>query len=89
MKNQILLVLAVFFIGLVNISAQEGESVGVTGGGVLVKGWTGKIDAKEQAAGLTLNSAKLVKEGKGPARYDRPGDDLLEPEKQSERRLHR
>lgn len=64
MKNQILLVLAVFFIGLVNISAQEGESVGVTGGGVLVKGWTGKIDAKEQAAGLTLNSAKLVKEGK-------------------------
>ena len=68
MKNQILITLflftCVFFIGLVNISAQEGESVGVSGGGVFVKGWTGKIDAKEQSAGMTLNNAKLVKEGK-------------------------
>src|SRR5437762_12384458 len=64
MKNQILLVLTIFFIGLVNISAQEGESTSVAGGGVLVKGWTGKIDAKEQAAGMTLNNAKLVKDGK-------------------------
>ena len=30
----------------------------------MVKGWTGQIDAKEQAAGLTLNSAKLVQDGK-------------------------
>ena len=68
MKNQILLtlflVLSVFFIGLTNIAAQEGPSLSVSGGGVLVKGWTGKIDVKEQAAGLTLNSAKLAKEGK-------------------------
>ena len=69
MKNQILLavflVFSVFVIGLGNISAQEGESVGVKDGGVLVKGWTGQVDAKEKAAGMTLNSAKLVKEGKG------------------------
>src|SRR4029450_2920642 len=69
MKNQIrltvFLALAVFFIGLVDIAAQEGESKGIAGGGVLIKGWTGKIDAKEETAGLTLNSAKLVKEGKG------------------------
>ncbi len=38
-------------------------SRGVEGGGVSVPGWTGKIDAKEEAAGLTLNSAKLVKDG--------------------------
>lgn len=67
MKDQILtsvlLLFAVFFIGLVNISAQGNESTTVSGGGVLVKGWTGKIDAKEQAAGMSLNSAKLVKEG--------------------------
>ncbi len=65
MKNQILLTLfLVFFAWSVNIAAQEkNDSVTVAGGGVLVKGWTGKIDAKEQAAGLTLNSAKLVKEG--------------------------
>ena len=65
MKNRFLLTLFfVFIIGLVNISAQEGESVGVVGGGVLVKGWTGQIDAKEKTAGLTLNSAKLAKDGK-------------------------
>ena len=67
MKNQILrslfLVFAVFFAWSADVSAQEGPSLSVAGGGVLVKGWTGKIDAKEQAAGLTLNSAKLVKEG--------------------------
>lgn len=68
MKDQALLTLfvafAVFFIGLSNISAQEGESVGIKDGGVLVKGWTGQIDAKEKTAGLTLNSAKFAKEGK-------------------------
>jgi hypothetical protein len=68
MKHRILLsvffVFTLFFIGPVNISAQEAESVGVKDGGVLVKGWTGKIDAKEATAGLSLNSAKLVKEGK-------------------------
>jgi len=38
-------------------------SRGVAGGGISVTGWTGKIDAKEETAGMTLNSAKLAKEG--------------------------
>jgi hypothetical protein len=38
-------------------------SRGVAGGGISVPGWTGKIDAKEETAGLTLNSAKLTKSG--------------------------
>ena len=38
-------------------------SRGVAGGGISVEGWTGKIDAKEAEAGMTLNSAKLSKEG--------------------------
>src|SRR4051812_31185127 len=65
MKRQIplIVVAAIFFVGLTNISAQDAPSTSVAGGGVLVKGWTGKIDAKEQTAGLTLNSAKLIKEG--------------------------
>src|SRR5436305_9795659 len=62
--NGVIFGFALFFIGLVQISAQEGESTTVAGGGVMVKGWTGKIDAKEAAAGMTLNSAKLVQEGK-------------------------
>jgi hypothetical protein len=62
--RSLLFVLAIFFIGLVKISAQEGDSKAVAGGGVMVKGWTGQIDAKEKAAGLTLNSAKLEQEGK-------------------------
>jgi len=69
MRHQILrtllLVVAVFIIGLADISAQEGDSKAVAGGGVSVPGWTGQIDAKEKTAGLTLNSAKFVKEGKG------------------------
>src|SRR5712692_1606091 len=44
-------------------AGQTDTSRGVTGGGVSVSGWTGKIDAKEEAAGMTLNSAKLVRDG--------------------------
>ncbi|MEO8433886.1 MAG: hypothetical protein ABI596_03255 [Pyrinomonadaceae bacterium] len=44
-------------------SAPMESTRGVAGGGVSVSGWTGKIDAKEETAGLTLNSAKLFKEG--------------------------
>lgn len=42
---------------------QMEASRGVAGGGISVPGWTGKIDAKEEAAGMTLNSAKLAKSG--------------------------
>src|SRR5215204_2691875 len=42
---------------------QMEASRGVAGGGISVAGWTGKIDGKEEAAGMTLNSAKLAKEG--------------------------
>jgi hypothetical protein len=68
MKDQLLrslfVVLTAIFIGLIQISAQEADSKPVAGGGILVNGWTGKIDAKEQTAGLTLNSAKLSQDGK-------------------------
>jgi hypothetical protein len=64
MKNKVvLLIVAVLFIGLVSVSAQEGPSTTVAGGGISVKGWTGQIDAKEATAGLTINSAKFSKEG--------------------------
>src|SRR5436190_3254730 len=46
--------------------SQEGQnetSRTVAGGGVSVSGWTGKIDAKEASAGMTLDSAKFAKEG--------------------------
>lgn len=45
-------------------SAPMEASRNVAGGGVSVPGWTGKIDAKEEAAGMTLNSAKLIKDDK-------------------------
>ena len=35
----------------------------VPGGGVSAPGWTGKIDANEEKAGQTLQSAKLAQEG--------------------------
>lgn len=62
------LVIALFAtlsIPIVNFSqtAQQDAARGVEGGGVQVAGWTGQIDAKEAQAGMTLNSAKLTKEG--------------------------
>ena len=57
--------LALLSVPTVNFS-QDGQmeaSKGVAGGGISVPGWTGKIDAKEEAAGMTLNSAKLAKQG--------------------------
>jgi hypothetical protein len=42
---------------------QMEASRGVAGGGISVSGWTGKIDAREEANGMTLNSAKFAKEG--------------------------
>ena len=42
---------------------QMEPSRGVADGGISVPGWTGKIDAKEELAGMTLINAKLAKEG--------------------------
>ena len=60
-----LALLAVMLLPHTNFSqgGQMETSRGVAGGGISVSGWTGKIDAKEEAAGLTLNSAKLAKDG--------------------------
>ncbi len=57
--------LTLVLVPTVNYSqgGQMEASRGVEGGGVSVPGWTGKIDAKEETAGLTLNSARFVKEG--------------------------
>jgi len=65
MKTRTLLIIVVVITGFANVFAQEeGASTKVAGGGVLVKGWTGKIDPKEQQAGLTLENAKLSEENK-------------------------
>jgi hypothetical protein len=46
--------------------ARSQDSVrAVAGGGVLVPGWTGTIDAREEKAGQTLANAKLAAEGSG------------------------
>lgn len=61
-----LVLLAVLAVPSTHFSqgGQGDSSKGVAGGGISVPGWTGKIDAKEAAAGLTLESAKLEKDGK-------------------------
>jgi hypothetical protein len=45
--------------------APADAGIAVAGGGISVPGWTGKIDANEEKAGLVLNSAKLAPEGTG------------------------
>jgi len=47
----------------VNAQGQGETSRSVSGGGISVPGWTGKIDAKEEASGKTLNDAKLAQDG--------------------------
>jgi|SRR5689334_17994825 len=61
-----LVLLAVLVVPSTHFSqgGQTEVSKGVSGGGISIPGWTGKIDAKEAAAGLTLDSAKLEKDGK-------------------------
>ena len=54
--------LALVLFSSVAVAAQgqgDGARV-VSGGGISVPGWTGKIDANEEKAGLTLNDAKLA-----------------------------
>jgi hypothetical protein len=58
-----LLALTIIPIGIFSQATQMETSRGVAGGGISVPGWTGKIDAKEAEAGLTLASAKFAKEG--------------------------
>jgi hypothetical protein len=56
---------ALLSVPSVNFSqgGQMEASRGVAGGGISVPGWTGKIDVKEELAGMTLMSAKLAKDG--------------------------
>jgi hypothetical protein len=53
-------------VGGTMLTAQFGDPDRVVpGGGVLVKGWTGKIDASSAKQGRVLNDAKLAQEGEG------------------------
>ena len=45
------------------LRAQDEQSRAVPGGGISVPGWTGKIDAKAEQAGQSINDAKLSKDG--------------------------
>jgi hypothetical protein len=58
-----LLALIVVPAAIFSQGAQMEASRGVPGGGISVPGWMGEIDAKEKTAGMTLNHAKLSKDG--------------------------
>ena len=54
------------FFGSASASLEQGQadaSRAITDGGVFAEGWSGKIDANEEKAGLTLSNAKLTQEG--------------------------
>jgi hypothetical protein len=59
-----LVLLALILIPIAHFSQTQNEtSRVVSGGGISVAGWNGKIDTKEETAGMTLNSAKFAREG--------------------------
>jgi hypothetical protein len=54
------------FLALPAVTQAQGAmeaSRNVAGGGISVPGWLGKIDAREEKSGMSLNSARLAKEG--------------------------
>ncbi len=53
-----------FAPGVSRAQAQAETARKISDGGVFVKGWVGKIDANEEKAGATLNSAKLAGDAK-------------------------
>ena len=58
-----LMCVPIFALGaLASALHAQDASRAVTGGGISVPGWTGKIDANEERAGRTLNDAKLSQE---------------------------
>ena len=62
--NAISLAVAAMLLAPSILSAQADEkSRTVSGGGISVAGWQGKIDPKEVAAGMKLEDAKLSKSG--------------------------
>jgi len=56
-------VAAVVLAATALISAQIDPDKVIPGGGIFVKGWTGKIDPASVRQGRTINDAKLVQEG--------------------------
>lgn len=66
MKRTMQVALATAALALVPqlMQAQEMEKSTAVKGGIQMKGWMGKVDAKEAKAGLTVDSAKFVAMGK-------------------------
>ena len=63
-RNAYSLAVAALLLAPTVLAAQGDEkSRTVTGGGISVAGWQGKIDPKEVAAGMKLEDAKLTKSG--------------------------
>ena len=61
MKRTMMVALATAALVLVpqDSQAQDSEKSRAVKGGILVKGWMGKVDAKEAKAGLSVDSAKF------------------------------
>ncbi len=61
MKRTMQVALATAALALVPqfVQAQDSEKSMAVKGGILVKGWMGKVDAKEAKAGLSVDSAKF------------------------------
>jgi hypothetical protein len=61
--KKILVFFGVAVVGAVFVAAQFDRDRVIPGGGILVQGWTGKIDAGSVRQGRVLNDAKFVQEG--------------------------
>ena len=60
-----LTIAAFILLGSATVARGQDSARAIAGGGVLVPGWTGKIDAREEKAGQVLANAKFAAEGTG------------------------
>jgi hypothetical protein len=55
--------IAALSLALASVAGAQDGAIAVKDGGIKVAGWTGKIDANEEAQGQKLENSRLVKEG--------------------------
>lgn len=53
----------ILFVSMLAAAQEMEETRTITGGGIAVDDWQGKVDAREASNGMTLNDAKFFQEG--------------------------
>jgi hypothetical protein len=65
LRHSALAAVAIAVVAIPGVARAQEAARSVAGGGILVSGWSGKVDAREEKAGQTVANAKFAAEGNG------------------------